>query len=59
MKWIHLGDMIAAPFFALLCFYFYQIEEKTTFEKILFGFSIGGLIADVYFTYHYVYKKRI
>jgi hypothetical protein len=56
---VHYGDMIAIPFFALLTYYFYSIEEKTKIEMILYFFSISGLIADVWFTYLYLYKKRI
>ena len=55
----HYGDMIAIPFFALLCFYFYKIKVKTKLEMILYLFSISGLVADLFFTYLYLYKKRI
>jgi hypothetical protein len=55
----HYGDMIAIPFFALLCFYFHQIKVKTKIEMILYLFSISGLVADLFFTYLYLYKKRI
>jgi len=58
MKLVHYGDMIAIPFFALLSFYFYKKEEKTPIEKILFFFSISGLVADVWFTFIYI-KKNI
>jgi len=46
----HYGDIIAIPFFALLSFYFYQIEEKTDLEYILFFFSISGFILDIIYT---------
>ena len=55
MKLAQWGDVAAIPFFALMCFYFYGIEEKTPIEKILFFFSMTGLLADILF----VYKKRI
>jgi len=47
---VHLGDILAIPFFLALVIYFYHIEYKTRFEMILFLFSIGGLIADLAFT---------
>ena len=56
MKLAQWGDVAAIPFFALMCYYFYGIEEKTPIEKILFFFSITGLTADLFFT---LYKKRI
>lgn len=48
---VHLGDILAIPFFLALVIYFYRIEYKTRFEMILFLFSIGGLIADTFFTF--------
>jgi hypothetical protein len=59
MKLAEYGDILAIPFFALMCFYFYGIEKKTPIENILFFFSISGLMADLLFTYLYLYKKRI
>ena len=59
MKLAQYADVAAIPFFALLCFYFYTIEHKTEIEKVLFFFSITGLVADLLFTYLYLYKKRI
>jgi hypothetical protein len=50
MKLAQWADVAAIPFFALMCYYFYGIEEKTPIEKILFFFSIIGLIADLLFT---------
>lgn len=58
MKLAEYGDIAAIPFFALMCVYFYGIEQKTWIEKILFFFSISGLVADLLFTY-LLYKKRI
>jgi hypothetical protein len=47
---VHLGDILAIPFFLALVIYFYRIEYKTRTESILFLFSIGGLLADLIFT---------
>ena len=47
----HYGDILAIPFFALLIFYFYQIEQKTELEIILFLFSIAGFVVDILFTF--------
>ncbi len=54
----HYGDILAIPLFALLVYYFYRIEYKTTLEYVLFIFSIGGLIFDILFTYSFLtYSK--
>lgn len=53
----HIGDILAIPFFALLCIYFYRIENKTQLEYILFSFSISGFILDILFTYLFLTKK--
>jgi hypothetical protein len=42
----NLGDLLAAPFFLLLIIYFYNIQQRTFFEDILFLFSIIGFIVD-------------
>ena len=52
----HIGDILAIPFFALLTYYFYFIENKTPFEWLLFLFSLAGFLIDgtftlLYFTY--------
>ncbi len=54
----HIGDLIAIPFFGVLIYYFYNKREKTIIENILFLFSIGGLIADLFFTYLYFKRKN-
>jgi hypothetical protein len=54
----HIGDVLAIPFFALLCLYFYRIENKTPLEYILFLFSIGGFILDILFTYLYLFRTK-
>jgi hypothetical protein len=43
------GDIIAIPFFFLLCIYFYKKNILTLEEKILYLFVIGGLCADLFF----------
>ena len=55
---INIGDILAIPFFALLCFYFYRIENKTPMEYILFLFSISGFIIDSIFTYFYLFRNK-
>lgn len=50
-NWSHYGDILAIPFFALLVFYFYNVEEKSIMEYVLLGFSIGGFVLDVLYTY--------
>jgi hypothetical protein len=52
----HYGDILAIPFFALLTYYFYIIEHKTTLEYILFYFSMTGCILDIFYTY--LFLKR-
>jgi hypothetical protein len=47
----HYGDILAIPFFALLVYYFYLIENKSIVEYILFYFSISGFILDILYTY--------
>lgn len=46
----HYGDILAIPFFALLAFYFYNKEQKTSIEYILFIFSLLGFILDIVYT---------
>ena len=55
---IHIGDILAIPFFAMLCLYFYRIENKTPMEYILFLFSISGFIIDSIFTYMYLSRTK-
>jgi len=47
----HYGDILAIPFFALLVNYFYNINNKSIIEYVLFLFSIAGLVLDILFTY--------
>jgi hypothetical protein len=54
----HYGDIIAIPFFALLSYYFYNIQDKTTFEYVLFYFSIGGFTADSFYTILFFLRKN-
>jgi hypothetical protein len=44
-----IGDILAIPFFLLLCIYFYKKNILTLEEKILYLFAIGGLCADMFF----------
>jgi len=45
------GDILAIPFFGLLIIYFYNIENKSPFEYLLFLFSISGFVLDLLYTY--------
>ena len=54
----HYGDILAIPFFALLSYYFYMIENKTPTEYILFIFSVSGCILDIVYTYIYLYRIK-
>lgn len=51
----HYGDILAIPFFAWLSIYFYNIENKSIVEYILFLFSIGGFIMDLIYTFIYCF----
>jgi RsiW-degrading membrane proteinase PrsW (M82 family) len=62
MRWTtlsHWGDIAAIPFFFLLSLYFYQIPYKTPYEWVLFVFCVGGLIADIFFTYSFMTRKSL
>ena len=50
----NIADLFAIPFFALLVFYFYELENKNFLEYILFIFSICGFILDIFFTYRFI-----
>jgi hypothetical protein len=55
-KLSHYGDIAAIPFFALLIYYFYLIENKTPFEYLLFLFSIAGFVLDILYTYIFLFR---
>jgi hypothetical protein len=55
----HYGDILAIPFFALLAFYFYNIENKTTLEYVLFLFSIAGFVLDIFYTCIFLSRKNV
>ena len=57
-KLTHIGDMIAVPFFILLTIYFYNIENKTNLEYLLFLFSLSCLFIDFTFSYFFMIGKR-
>jgi hypothetical protein len=46
----HYGDILAIPFFGLLIFYFFTIENKNLIEWILLLFSICGFLLDILYT---------
>ena len=52
------GDMVAIPLFALLVYYFYSIENKSTIEYVLYAFSISGVILDTLYTYQFMHKQQ-
>jgi hypothetical protein len=54
----HYGDILAIPFFALLAFYFYNKEQKTSIEYILFIFSLLGFILDIVYTIIFLRSAR-
>jgi len=54
----HYGDILAIPFFALLVVYFYHIQHKSIIENVLFGFSIAGLLLDIWYTYIFLSRNR-
>ena len=54
----HYGDILAIPFFALLSIYFYNIENRSVLENILFLFSIAGFVLDILFTYIFYRKGK-
>jgi hypothetical protein len=56
-EYIHIGDILAIPFFFLLAVYFLNKKKKTQFEWLLLGFSISGLFADIWFTFMYAQKQ--
>lgn len=47
---LHIGDAIAIFGFAFLVYYFWTKPKRTRYEDVLLLFSIGGLIADIFFT---------
>jgi RsiW-degrading membrane proteinase PrsW (M82 family) len=53
----HWADIAAIPFFFLLFLYFYRIPYKTPLEWVLFAFCLGGLCADILFTYTFMTNK--
>jgi len=54
----HFGDIFAIPLFALMIFYFNQIEQKTQMEYVLYLFGICGFVLDIIFTYIYYNLER-
>ena len=54
MKWktmSNYGDILAVPLFAILAVYFYNMENKSPLECVLFIFAVVGFVVDVTFTY--------
>jgi hypothetical protein len=53
----HYGDILAIPFFALLFFYLYKIENKSTIEYVLLFFSISGFVLDIWYTFIFLSRS--
>lgn len=53
----HYGDILAIPFFALLAMYFYNIQQKSIIEYVLFYFSISGFVLDILYTYIFLSRR--
>jgi hypothetical protein len=54
----HFGDVLAIPFFAWLSIYFHYIPNKTSEQNLLYFFSVGGFVADSFFTFLFIQKFR-
>ena len=54
----HYGDVLAIPFFGLLIFYFYKIEERNLIENILLFFSISGFVLDILYTIMFFNRSK-
>jgi len=52
----HYGDILAIPFFVLLSYYFYNINNKNPLEYILLWFSVSGFVLDILYTYLFLSK---
>ncbi len=52
----HIFDIFTIPFFALLIFYFYNFNNKTPVEWILYLFGIIGFVT--YFIFTILFVKR-
>ena len=50
----HIGDILAIPFFFLLCVYFYEKPRLTRTEQVLFLFAASGFVLDILFTVSYL-----
>ena len=50
-KLAHYGDMLAIPFYFIVLFYFYQIENKTPLEMLIMAFIFMALLFDVAVTF--------
>ena len=53
-----IGDIIAIPFWLLLLYYFYNIENKNNLEYFLLFYVICGFVADTYFTLNFYKIKK-
>ena len=54
----HYGDILAIPFFALSIIYFYNIEDKSILEYILFLFFICGFVLDILYIYIFLFYSN-
>ena len=53
----HYGDIIVIPFWFLLSYYFYQIENRTNLENFLLFISVSVFVLDCVFTYIYFFCR--
>lgn len=43
-------SIISIPFFLILLYYLHNKQDKTNIEKVLYLFSLAGLLFELYFT---------
>ena len=51
---VHIGDMLAVPFFFLSFIYFYRLKSKSPIEYVLLFFSAIGFLFDGYFSIRFL-----
>ena len=57
LRIVHIGDMLAVPFFLLSFIYFYRLKSKSPIEYVLLFFSAIGFLFDAYFTICFLQKR--
>lgn len=51
---VHIGDMLAVPFFFISFIYFYRLKTKSPVEYVLLFFSAIGFLFDAYFSIRFL-----